>query len=980
MDALPRRRSPPAVSSFPPRVPLHYPSSSGSAYSALPTSAPTQDTEHYRSYRDRPYASAYEEESGLGFPARDEYSRGTGVLGFVAGLRYQRSTRGRVLLGLAGAAMLYFVYEALSRSGRPGSQDGGHLSSPRPKDGTNLHRPEPEAPLQTSTISSSAVSKLDAAEAPSVNMDDYIQPRRPVPPAWPDPWVDVDDPSFRGRELLSVSRFGSEEKGWKVTPAAPEQDFPPAQHLLAALEYTAAIAGKSSDGTRAKLNPGMGFDERTGRPTKIEHAKLKLEGEGWRRRKGYKLSELGKGKLGEQKLPKVQAERAGEDDEERIEEEKSRRGWVKRAFQHAWSGYAEHAWGHDELSPTSSLWSNNYNGWGATLVDALDTLLIMNMSTEYNRAREHVAAIDFTFLVPSGGKTFSTNLPPIEALRIPGNREEPEEGSKKWVDPRLQRAFNQRSPTTLSWFETLIRYLGAFLTTYELSGDPLMLDRATELGDWLLPSFATKYGLPINRYAPGYNPDGANAGRGVLAEVGSCILEMTKLSQLTGNDIYFEAAQRTMDVLDKHFAIAEPRPTDTKKGALWRGRLGTLLPAHLDPAFPKMLQGEYGFGGLADSYYEYLIKQAQLTSFSTEQYPRMYATAINAAYEHLIKPIESVPGREDLTLIGNLDWGTWKHDLQHLTCFAGAMLGLGAKLLNRPHDLETGINVTNACVWVYESSASGIGGESTTFYKKDDPSRFAVLDDPDGEGKIRTPRGSPVGVRSANRRQIGRPETIESVFYMYRLTGDRKWQDQGWTMFCNWVQHSITEFGFATVRDVNSVPVRQEDSQESFVLAETLKYYYLLFSPLDFFSLDDFVFNTEAHPLWIPKPSALRQPTSYWTGPDENSPPSFASQIGEGTWVQKWARVQQAAALAGASTRGSFAGAGAGGGRAQPAAGGARPPGAPARPFVRPAEAELEAAKAAAKQRVQPIELGGAHPPTDQALQGGGRGMGGRPI
>ncbi len=50
-------------------------------------------------------------------------------------------------------------------------------------------------------------------------------------------------------------------------------------------------------------------------------------------------------------------------------------------------------------------------------------------------------------------------------------------------------------------------------------------------------------------------------------------------------------------------------------------------------------------------------------------------------------------------------------------------------------------------------------------------------------------------MRTANRRQIGRPETIESVFYMWRLTGDRKWQDQGWTMFVNWVEHAITETG-----------------------------------------------------------------------------------------------------------------------------------------------------------------------------------------
>lgn len=59
----------------------------------------------------------------------------------------------------------------------------------------------------------------------------------------------------------------------------------------------------------------------------------------------------------------------------------------------------------------------------------------------------------------------------------------------------------------------------------------------------------------------------------------------------------------------------------------------------------------------------------------------------------------------------------------------------------------------------------------------------------------RSPRGSPVGVRSQNRRQIGRPETIESVFYMWRITGDRKWQDEGWKMFVKWVQHAITESG-----------------------------------------------------------------------------------------------------------------------------------------------------------------------------------------
>jgi len=54
-------------------------------------------------------------------------------------------------------------------------------------------------------------------------------------------------------------------------------------------------------------------------------------------------------------------------------------------------------------------------------------------------------------------------------------------------------------------------------------------------------------------------------------------------------------------------------------------------------------------------------------------------------------------------------------------------------------------------------------------------------------------------VRASDRRQIGRPETIESVFYMWRLTGDRKWQDVGWTIFVNWVRHSITKSGLCVV-------------------------------------------------------------------------------------------------------------------------------------------------------------------------------------
>jgi hypothetical protein len=79
------------------------------------------------------------------------------------------------------------------------------------------------------------------------------------------------------------------------------------------------------------------------------------------------------------------------------------------------------------------------------------------------------------------------------------------------------------------------------LSAYDLSGDPLMLERATELGDWLLPSLGTQYGLAINRYTLGSNPAGMNTGRAVLSEVGSLTMEFTRLSMLTGNEIYYQA-------------------------------------------------------------------------------------------------------------------------------------------------------------------------------------------------------------------------------------------------------------------------------------------------------------------------------------------------------------------------------------------------------------------------------------------------------
>lgn len=72
-------------------------------------------------------------------------------------------------------------------------------------------------------------------------------------------------------------------------------------------------------------------------------------------------------------------------------------------------------------------------------------------------------------------------------------------------------------------------------------------------------------------------------------------------------------------------------------------------------------------------------------------------------------------------------------------------------------------------------------------------------------------------------------------------------------MFASWVTHCMTDAGFSAIYDVNRSPADWADSMESFTFAETFKYYYLLFSPPELISLDEYVFTTEAHPLLAPQ-------------------------------------------------------------------------------------------------------------------------------
>jgi len=73
-------------------------------------------------------------------------------------------------------------------------------------------------------------------------------------------------------------------------------------------------------------------------------------------------------------------------------------------------------------------------------------------------------------------------------------------------------------------------------------------------------------------------------------------------------------------------------------------------------------------------------------------------------------------------------------------------------------------------------------------------------------------------------------------------------------MFQSIVSATQTDLSYASITDTTTMNSQRSDASESFWMAETLKYFYLIFSQPNLVSLDDYVFNTEAHPFKIPKP------------------------------------------------------------------------------------------------------------------------------
>lgn len=214
----------------------------------------------------------------------------------------------------------------------------------------------------------------------------------------------------------------------------------------------------------------------------------------------------------------------------------------------------------DELRPVDGGYKKTFCGWAATMVDTLDTLIIMELYDEFEMALVELEKIDFT-----GTQGCQINL-----------------------------------------FETTIRHLGGLLSAYDLTGGKraILIEKAVELGEILFTAFDTPNRMPSPHYEwSATNPDAHNhqpSRNVVLAVLGSLSLEFTRLSQITGDDKYYDGIQRIMNELEKW-------QSETQLPGMW--------PASIDSTKVNetialaSAGGElYTLGALADSAYEYLPK------------------------------------------------------------------------------------------------------------------------------------------------------------------------------------------------------------------------------------------------------------------------------------------------------------------------------------------------------------------------------------
>jgi mannosidase alpha-like ER degradation enhancer 2 len=427
---------------------------------------------------------------------------------------------------------------------------------------------------------------------------------------------------------------------------------------------------------------------------------------------------------------------------------------IGQDFLHAWNGYKQYAWGHDELQPLTK----SYRDWYAPAKDAKG---------------------------PAAGEPGSASLlmTPVDALDtmvLMGLKDEADK-DRELIDTKL--SFDK--DIYVKNFEITIRLLGGLLSSYQLTDDKRLLELADDLATRLLPAFNSPTGMP---YVYVNLKTGATKGvESNPAEIGSLLIEFGTLSKLSGKQVYYDKAKRALlGVYDRRSPIG-------------------LVGSRINVETGKWIDPTSHISGGIDSYYEYLLKCSIL--FHDKDCEQMWKTSIAALNKYVADPtttglwyaqVDMNNGAKVSTHYGALD------------AFFPGVLALSGDL-KRAEELQQ----SSYKMW-------------TTWGIEPEEFDYSTM-------KITYP-----GYEL-------RPEIIESTYYLYYFTGKPLYLDMGRTYADSLEKYCRTDLGFAALMNVETK--QQRDDMESFFLAETLKYLYLLYAPKSTLDLGKVVFNTEAHPI-----------------------------------------------------------------------------------------------------------------------------------
>jgi mannosidase alpha-like ER degradation enhancer 2 len=413
---------------------------------------------------------------------------------------------------------------------------------------------------------------------------------------------------------------------------------------------------------------------------------------------------------------------------------------VKAEFLHAWNGYKQYAWGHDDLKPLSKT----HRDWYApetllmTPVDSLDSLYLLGFRTEADKTRKYI----------------TDNLSFDKDIYVQN-------------------------------FEITIRILGGLLSGYQITGDKKLLALADDLGTRLLPVFNSPTGLPykyVNLKTGKVRGEVSNP-----AETGTLLIEFGTLSKLTNKPVFYEKAKR---------ALVE---TYNRRSSI--GLVGT----NINVETGQWTNPDSHVSAEIDSYYEYLLKCAIL--FDDADCRKMWEEAIAAINKYYADEV-----RGELWY-GHVDMHTGKRTATSygaLDAFFPGVLALGG-------DLPRAQRLQDSAYKMW--TKHGIEPEEFDYQKME------VVH-----------AGYPL-----------RPEIVESTYILYRYTGDEKYLRMGKTFFDDFVKYCKHDVGYAGLKSV--ITKEKTDYMHSFLLAETLKYFYLLFAPPKTLDFKKVIFNTEAHPI-----------------------------------------------------------------------------------------------------------------------------------